>query len=92
MHKRLDEFEFRQDSTSDYGVSCPWVSGKSMYNVVNTIAPSFFTESSSFLQVTRTTIKSGLSSKLGLIGPCTVEFAALGRMKNPHRLTIEEML
>ena len=28
MHKILDEFEFRQDRTTDYGVSCPWASKK----------------------------------------------------------------
>ena len=67
MHESLDEFEFRQDPTTDYGVSCPWGSEKSMYNVVNTLAPSFLIGSSSFLQVTRTTIKSGLSSKLSLL-------------------------
>ena len=92
MHESLDEFEFRQDSMSDYGVSCPWPSEKSMYNVVNTLAPSFLIESSSFLQVTKTTIKSGLSSKLSLIGPCTAKLAALERMKNPHRLTMGEIL
>ena len=73
MHKSLDEFEFRQDPTTDYGVSCPWAYAKSMYNVVNTLAPSFWIESSLFLQVTRTTIKSELSSKLSLIRPCTAE-------------------
>ena len=73
MHESMDEFEFRQDPTTDYGVSCPWASEKSMYNVVNTLATSFLIESSSFLQVTRTTIKYGLSSELGLIGPCTAE-------------------
>ena len=82
MHERLDEFEFRQGPTTEYGVSCPWASEKSMYNVVNTLAPSFLIESSSFLQVTRTTIKSGMSSKLNLIGPCTTELAALERLKN----------
>ena len=61
MHKSLDELEFRQDHTTDYGVSCPWGSEKSMYNVVNTLAPSFLIESS-FLLVTRTITKSGLSS------------------------------
>ena len=28
MHNILDEFEFRPDQTSDYGVSCPWASEK----------------------------------------------------------------
>ena len=50
-------------NTTDYGVSCPWVSEKLMYNVMNTLAPSFLIEFSSFWQVTRTTKKSGLSSK-----------------------------
>ena len=28
MHKISDQFEFRPDRTTDYGVSCPWVSKK----------------------------------------------------------------
>ena len=80
MHERLIEFEFRQDPTTDYGVSWPWASEKSIYNV-NTLAPSFLIESS-FLQVTRTSIKSGLLSKLSLIEPCTAELAALECLKN----------
>ena len=28
MHNILDEFEFRPDRTTDYRVSCPWVSEK----------------------------------------------------------------
>ena len=28
MHNILDEFEFRPDQTTDYGVSCPWASAK----------------------------------------------------------------
>ena len=26
MHRSLDEFEIRSDSTTDYGVSCHWAS------------------------------------------------------------------
>ena len=37
MHKCLDEFQFRPDSTTDYGVSYHF-NGR---NVVTTIAPSF---------------------------------------------------
>ena len=65
----------------DYGVSCPRVSEKAMYNVVNTLAPLFLIESSSFLQVTRTNIKSGLSSKFSLIQSCTAELGALEHLK-----------
>ena len=82
MGEILDEVEFRQDPTTDYGVSCPWVSEKSKYNIVKTLAPSFLIESSSFLQVMRTTIKCGLSSKSSLIGPFTAELAALECLKN----------
>ena len=28
MHNILDEFEFRPDQITDYGVSCTWASGK----------------------------------------------------------------
>ena len=52
-----------------------------MYNVVNTLAPSFLIESSSFLQVTRTTKKSRTISKFGQILPWTAELAALERLK-----------
>ena len=30
IHKSLDEFEFGQDQKTDYGVSCPFASNKSM--------------------------------------------------------------
>ena len=42
-------------------------------NVVNTPAPSFFIGSSSYLQVTSTTIISRASLKFGQIGPRTAE-------------------
>ena len=58
MHESSDEFEFRPDWTTDCGVSCPWTSEKLLYNVVNTLGPTFSIESSSFLQVRRTTNKS----------------------------------
>ena len=81
MHKSPDEFEFRQVPTTDYGVSCPLASEKSMYNVVNTLVLLFLIKSSSLLQVRRTTIMSKLSSKFSLIGPYTAELAALERLK-----------
>ena len=81
MHKSLDEFEFRRDLTTDYGVSCPWVSIKSLYIVVNTLAPSFLIESSTFMQVRRTTIVSQMSSKFSTIRPDIAELAALERLK-----------
>ena len=44
---------------------------------MNTLEPLFLIGSSSFLQVTRTTIKAWMSSNLGEIPPLTSEFAAL---------------
>ena len=52
-----------------------------MFNVVNTLPPSFLIGSSSFLQVARTTVKFWISSKFGQIQPCTAEIAALDRLK-----------
>ena len=81
MHKSLNEFEFNQIRTLIvYGVTCPWASEMSMYNVVNTLAPSFLIGSSSFLQVTRTSTKSRICSKFGQIRPWTAELAALERL------------
>ena len=51
-------------------------------NVVNTLAPSFLIGSSSYLQVTRTSITSRTSSKFGQIGPRTTELAALELLEN----------
>ena len=62
MHESLDEFKFRTDTTTISRVICPCTSEKLMYNVVNTLAPTFLI-GSSFLQVTRTTINSLTSSK-----------------------------
>ena len=47
---------------------------------MNTLAPSFLIGSSSYLQVTRTSMTSQTSSKFGQIGHRTVELAALERL------------
>ena len=64
MHISMNEIEFQPDPTTDYRVTCPLASEKSVYNAVNTLASSFMI-GSSFLQVTRTTVKSLISSKFG---------------------------
>ena len=52
---------------------------------MNTLAPSFLMGSSSYLQLTRTTIISRTSSNLGQIRPRTAELAALERLeKSPY--------
>ena len=81
MHESLDEFKFRPDTATNSRVICPSASEKLLYNVVHTPAPLFLIGSSSFLQVRRTTIKSLPSSKFDLIGPRTVELAALERLE-----------
>ena len=81
MHESLDEFKFRLDTTTNSRVICPCVSEKLMYNVVTTLAPLFLIGSSSFLQVTRTIIKSWTSSKFNQIRPWTAELAALERLE-----------
>ena len=53
-------------------------------NVVATLAPLFFIGSSSFLQVTRTTIISRMGSNFSQIRPLTVELAALECLKNQY--------
>ena len=56
-----------------------------MNSVVSTVAPSFLIGSSSFLQATRTPIKSRMGSKLGSIRRRTYELAALERLeKSPQ--------
>ena len=79
-NKSLDEFEFWQVSITDFGVSCPWASEKSMNSVVTTLGPSFLIESSSFLQATRKPIVSRIDSKFSRMRPGTYEWPALERL------------
>ena len=81
MHESLDEFKFRPDTTTNSRVICPCASEKLMYNVVNVLAPSFLIGSSSFLQVTRTIIKTWTSSKFDQIRAWTAELPALERLE-----------
>ena len=82
MHESLDEFKFRPDTDTNTRVIYPCAFEKLLENVVSTLAPSFLIGSSSYLQVTRTSITSRTSSKLGQIGPRTAELAALERLEN----------
>ena len=52
-----------------------------MNSVVTTLSPSFLIGSSSFLQATRTSIKSQLGLKLGSIRRRTYELAALEHLE-----------
>ena len=54
---------------------------KSTYNLVSTLVPSFLIGPSSFLQVTSTTIKAGMSSNFNQIRLLTVELAGLERLE-----------
>ena len=49
---------------------------------MTTLVPSFLDGSSSFLQITRITIKARMSLNLGKIPSLTSELAALERQKN----------
>ena len=81
MHESLNEFKFRPDTTANTRVICPCASEKLLYTVVKTLAHSFLIESFSFLQVTRTTMKSWASSKFDQIRPWTAELPALERQE-----------
>ena len=81
MHESLNEFSFWPDTTTNSRVICPCAPEKLLYNVVNTLAPSFLIGLSSYLQVTRTSITSWTSLKFGQIGPNTAELAALGHLE-----------
>ena len=77
MYKSLNEFEIRPDATTGFHGNHRVI----RENVVSTLAPSFLIGSSSYWQVTRTSITSRTSSEFGQIGPRTAELAALERMK-----------
>ena len=75
MHKSLDMFDFRQNLTTVYRAALEHLKNQCI------MSPSFLMESWFFLQVRRTTIKSGLSSKFSLIRPYISELAALVHLK-----------
>ena len=79
-----DEFEFRPDPTSDCGVICPSVFEKSIFCVVATLASLFFSGTSSFLQETRITTISRMSSNFDQIGPLTAELSAFECLKKQY--------
>ena len=64
----MNEFEFRPDRTTDYGVSCPWASKKYPHrpynweNGVSTFSLLFLIGSFWYFHVTRTSIKAWMSS------------------------------
>ena len=88
MHESLYEFKFRPETTTDSRVICPCTSEKVMHNVVNTLAPLFLIGSSSYWQVTRTSITIRTSSKFYLIN---LILAGKEDM-NPHTLIMGEIL
>ena len=53
---------------------------------MNTLAPSFLNQSSSFLQVKRTCMKAWMSSNFGQIPTPTPELSALARLKNNYNV------
>ena len=67
MHNIMNEFDFRPDRTTDYGVSCPWASKKYSYrpyngeNGVSTFSLLFLIGSFWYFHVTRTSIKAWMS-------------------------------
>ena len=67
MHNIMNEFEFRPERTTDYGVSCPWASQKYPYrpyngeNGVSTFSLLFLIGSFWYFHVTRTSIKAWMS-------------------------------
>ena len=64
----MNEFEFRPDRTTDYGVSCPWASKKYPHrpyngeNGVSTFSLLFLIGSFWYFHGTRTSIKAWMSS------------------------------
>ena len=68
MHNIMNEFEFRPDRTTDYGVSCPWASKKYPHrpyngeNGVSTFSLLFLIGSFWYFHVTRKSIKAWMSS------------------------------
>ena len=57
---------------------------KSIFNVLATLAPSFLIGSSLFMEVTRTSVTSRISSNFDQIRPLTAELSAPECLKNQY--------
>ena len=88
MHNIMNEFEFRLDRTTDYGVSCPWASKKYPHRLImgKMVFPlflcCFWIGSFWYFHVTRTSIKAWMSSNFRQIRLLTTELAALESLKH----------
>ena len=78
IHESLDEFDIRPDPTTGFHGNRLGYDGK---NCVSTFTWLFFIRSFPYLQVTMTCMRAQTNSNFGLIGPPTVELAALERLK-----------
>ena len=80
MHESLDEFKFQPDTATNSRVICPCASEKLMLNVVNTPGPHF--DRIFFIFAGKEdNHKVSTEFEIDLIGPRTVELAALGRLE-----------
>ena len=68
-----DEFEFRQDHTNHFGVTCTWVPKKSIFNFIRSIACVIFIQSSWNLQIYKTGME-GIFNKLKTRPHCSIYF------------------
>ena len=81
MGERLHRFGGRSDENSGFHDNQKLSLTYNGENVVRSITTSFLVGASSILQVTRTSIKPGISSISGQIGLFTLESLALERRK-----------
>ena len=89
IHESLDEFDIRPDPSAGFHGNRYGYDGK---NGVSAFSRLFFIHSFPYLQVTMTCMRARMSSILGLIGPPTVELAALERLKKIPYTYIGEKL
>ena len=72
-HKTSDKIEFWLDQTIHVGLTCPWVTENTIFDLIRSIAFLFLIGSLWNLQITWTCIKSWMSSTSGQIGLLTLE-------------------
>ena len=88
MHNIMNEFEFRPDRTTNYGVSCSWASKKYPHRLImgKMVFPLFtllfLIGSFWYFHVTRTSIKAWMISNFRQIRLLTTELAALECLKH----------
>ena len=86
-HKISAEFDYGSDRTRTSGVICPWIKKNAIFHFVYTPASTNISQSASNFVKIYMTIRSQMSSIIGLMGQERVDYLPLNKEKKMLYLT-----